>query len=207
MSKEYDAYWSIFFCILKHILVSILHIFWHIVSYSAFSIAYQSTFCIYMQNMIRFVHLAGVSRCFNEFSKSSTRNHGCTRAEQKLGCKPGPQVMVICGPPRWYQRLGPLPQRQGPPFQAHWLQSKLSILSGDPLEPAPGSARPWLPRAWRSKVRLTAPASPRPHELALGWKMAGTRRGCRCRPGSPVQSEGFPWCLYRSFSTWDIFQI
>ena len=67
-----------------HILVRIPHIFLHIVSYSAFDIAYQSTFCIYMQNMIRFVHLARVSRCFNEISKSSTRNQGCTRAEARM---------------------------------------------------------------------------------------------------------------------------
>ena len=77
-------------------------------------------------------------------------------------------ALLICGPPRWLQWLGPvdLPPRPillDPSFPSHSFGAD------------PSSALPWSRRAWWSDFRLISPSSPTYHKLASGWKKSETR--------------------------------
>ena len=154
--------------------------------------------CIFLE---RFVHLAGVSRGFNEIS---TESQAVPELRLAGSCT---ELQLDHGSPTWFQRLGWLQRHQRPPLQTRALQSKLSIPFWDLPELAPTSARPWFRRAWWSKVRLTSPSSPTFHEPASRWRKAGTRRGGRCKLESPGQSVILPWRLYRSSSAWYTIKI
>ncbi len=204
-----------FFCILKHFLVNILH-------FLAYYFIFCIFFCIFCDVNPHSAYICKIKWDSTIWlvwvgalmSSQKARQESRAAPEQKLACACiKPQLIVICGPPRWYQRLGHGSGRA-------LLSRPLSAIQAfHPTRRSVGACSRECSAITSFKLRLVVQSSSDSssfamssyncnlsRKLASGWKMAGTRRGCQCRPGSPDQSEGFPWCLYHSFSTWDTFQ-